>query len=104
MAFKQTLDMTTQNTFYYLFSEEMKDKCIAIIQKQIILKITIWWREFYKISMRIWNDSRRMVLASPSVSQTSLMANFKSLVTNLQLKAEGLSIYNFFSKQKVLKD
>ena len=26
-------------------SEELKDKCITIIQKQIIMKISIWWRE-----------------------------------------------------------
>ena len=26
-------------------SEEMKDKCIAIIQKWVIAKIIIWWQE-----------------------------------------------------------
>ena len=44
----------------------MKDKCIAIIQKQIIMKIKIWWRESYKTLTRIWKNSRGMVLASPS--------------------------------------
>ena len=52
MAFKQMLSMTTQNTehalttnlkcvFFSTFcvSEEMKDKYIAIIQKEIITKI-----------------------------------------------------------------
>ena len=49
MAFKQRLDMTTQNMLLrvYLFNtfclcQEMKDKCIAIIQKQIIMEIIIW--------------------------------------------------------------
>ena len=51
-------------------SEEIKDDCIAIIQKQIIMKIIIWWQESYKTSKRIWKDSRGMVLASPSASQT----------------------------------
>ena len=43
-------------TFFNTFclSEEMKDKCIAIIQKQIIMKIIIWWQEFHKTVMRIW--------------------------------------------------
>ena len=35
----------------------MKDKCIAIIQKQIIMKIKIWWRESYKTLTRIWKNS-----------------------------------------------
>ena len=48
MVFKQTLDMTKHkmleqlyffNTFW--LSEEMKDKCITIIQKHIVMKITI---------------------------------------------------------------
>ena len=50
MAFKQTLNMTTQHFlatdlayFFNIFylSEEMKDKCVAIIQRQIIMKIII---------------------------------------------------------------
>ena len=48
MAFKQTLDVTTQNmlkftNFFNTFclSEEIKYKCVAIIQKQIIMKIII---------------------------------------------------------------
>ena len=59
MAIKKALDMTTQNMLYQLIqhvcfflsvisfgktfrlSEEVKDKCIAIIQKQIIMKIFI---------------------------------------------------------------
>ena len=56
----------------------MKDTCIAIIQKQIILKIIIW--ESYKTLMQIWKDFCRMILASPSEGQTcKLMPNFKSL-------------------------
>ena len=35
----------------------MKDKCIAIVQKQIIMKVFIWWRESYKTLTRIWKDS-----------------------------------------------
>ena len=45
----------------------MKDKCIAIIQTQIKRK---WWESF-ETSTQIWKDSRGMVFASPSASQTS---------------------------------
>ena len=38
-------------------SEEMKDECIAIIQKQIIMKIIIWCWESYKTLTQIWKDS-----------------------------------------------
>ena len=45
MAFKQMLDITAQHFRYvcntFVLSKEMKDKCIAIIQKQIIIKIII---------------------------------------------------------------
>ena len=47
----------------------MKDNCIAIIQKQISMKIIIWWRESHKTSMRTWNDSPGMILASPYCKQ-----------------------------------
>ena len=49
--------------------KETKDKCIAIIQKQIDMKI-IWWQESYKTSTRIWKDSRGMILVSPNTTQT----------------------------------
>ena len=72
MAFKQMLDITAQHFRYvcntFVLSKEMKDKCIAIIQKQIIIKIIIWWRESYKTLMQIWKDSCGMVLVSPSVT------------------------------------
>ena len=32
----------------------MNDKGIAVIQKQNIMKIIIWWQESYKILTRIW--------------------------------------------------
>ena len=52
---------------------------IAIIQKQIIIKIFIWWRESCKISTQIWKDSHGLVLVSPSVSHThSSTSNFKA--------------------------
>ena len=45
MAFKQTLDTTTQQPILQIYffntfclSEKMKDNCIATIQKQIIMK------------------------------------------------------------------
>ena len=47
----------------------MKDKCIAIIQKQI-MKVIIWNQEPYNTLMGFWKDSHGMVLASPSPSQT----------------------------------
>ena len=47
----------------------MKGKYIAIIQKQIIMKIIIWWQGSYKTSTRIWKDSREMVLANLIASQ-----------------------------------
>ena len=47
----------------------MKDNCIAIIQKQVSMKIIIWWRESHKTSMRTWNDSPGMILASPYCKQ-----------------------------------
>ena len=53
----------------------MKDKCIAIIQKQIIMKIKIWWRESYKTLTRIWKNSRGMVLASTSGVALDLKAS-----------------------------
>ena len=57
----------------------MKDKCIAIIQKQIIMKIINWWRESYKTWTQIWKYSRKIVLASPSTSQTrGLALDFKA--------------------------
>ena len=57
----------------------MKYKCITIIQKQIIMKIIIWWQENYQTSMRIWKDSHGMVLVSPSMSQTRrLVSDFKA--------------------------
>ena len=31
----------------------MEDKCVAIIQKKIIMKIITWWRGPYKISRQI---------------------------------------------------
>ena len=52
----------------------MKDKYIAIIQNQIIMKIIIWSQEFYKTLTWIWKDSRGMVLASSSASQTRRFA------------------------------
>ena len=55
----------------------MKEKCIAITQKQIIMKIIMWWWESYKTSTRIWKDSRGMVLGSPSASQARI--GFQSL-------------------------
>ena len=48
----------------------MRDNGIAIIQKQNIAKMIIWRRDSYKTSTQIWKDSREMVLASPSASQT----------------------------------
>ena len=48
----------------------MKDKCIAIIQKQVIIKTTILWLESYKTLTQIWKDSPGMVLGIPSTSQT----------------------------------
>ena len=51
------LDITAQRFRYvfntFVLSKEMKDKSIAIIQKQIIIKIIIWWRESYKTLMQI---------------------------------------------------
>ena len=88
MAFKQRQYTTTKNMLkqliYHVYSfntfslsEEIKDKCIAIIQKQIITKIIIRWQESYKTSTWIWKDSRRMVLVSCSVIQTSrLLSDF----------------------------
>ena len=73
--------MTTHLYFFNMFylSKEMKDKCTAIIQKKIILKITIWRQESYKTSMQIWKDYHGMVLASPSESQTcGLELDFKA--------------------------
>ena len=55
MAFKQTLDMTMH---------------IAIIQKQIIIKIIIQQQESYKTE-----DSCGIVLANPSPSQTHGLAS-----------------------------
>ena len=53
----------------------MKDKCIAIIQKQIILKINY----FDNFSIQIWEDFHGMILASPSASQThGLVLDFKA--------------------------
>ena len=78
MAFKQTLNMTTEHALttnlayffnFFCLSEEMKDKCIASIQKQIIMKTIIWRRESYKTSGQIWKDSRGMFVASPSASR-----------------------------------
>ena len=42
MVLKQMLDMATQKMLFnnICLSEELKDKCIAIIQKQIIMKIS----------------------------------------------------------------
>ena len=52
-----TKHVLTTNLYIYIYiymyiiyytsclSEELKDKCITIIQKQIIMKISIWWRE-----------------------------------------------------------
>ena len=76
--------LTTALATVYFFnnfclSEEMKGKCIVINQKQIIMKIIIWWQESYKTLMWIWKDSCEMVLASSSVGQTrSLALNFKT--------------------------
>ena len=57
----------------------MKDKCTAIIQKQIIMKTIIWWGESCKTSTQIYKDSHGMVLASPNVSQTrGLASDFKA--------------------------
>ena len=76
--------LSTALTTVYFFnnfclSEEMKDKCIVINQKQIIMKIVIWWQESYKTLMWIWKDSCEMVLASSSVGQTrSLALDFKT--------------------------
>ena len=51
------------------------------MQKQIIMKITIWWQESYKTSTRIWKDSCNMVLVSASNSQTrGLASNFKACI------------------------
>ena len=52
------------NTFCLL--EEMKNKYIAIIHKQIIMKIIIiWWRESYKTAIKtlvewFWRDLARV--------------------------------------------
>ena len=62
MAFKQTLDMTIH---------------IAIIQKQIIIRIIIQQQESYYTE-----DSRGIVLANPSPSQTHGLAS--NLSPNLQ--------------------
>ena len=57
----------------------MKDKCIAITQQQIIMKINSWCQKSYKTLRRIWKDSRGMVLASLGVSQTyRLTSDFKA--------------------------
>ena len=57
----------------------MKDKCIAVIQKQIIMKIIIWWQDSYNNSTRIWKDSSGMVLASPRAAQAGgLASDFKA--------------------------
>ena len=56
----------------------MKDKCITIIEKQIIMKIINWWQESYKTLTQIWKDSCGMVLTSPTMSQTrELASDFK---------------------------
>ena len=89
MAFKQRQETTTQNMLkqliYHVYSfntsslsEEIKDKCIAIIQKQIITKIIIRWQESYKTSTWIWKDSRRMVFQTPIRFHSLLSKNEKN--------------------------
>ena len=42
------------------------------------MKIFIWWSESYKTSMRIWKDTRGMILARLSESQArGLASDFK---------------------------
>ena len=63
---------------YICLSEELKDKCIAIIQKQIIMKISFGDEKLTKLQ-RESENSRGMVLASPSAGQTRRLASdFKS--------------------------
>ena len=62
----------------------MKNECTAITQKQIIMKIIIWWREPYKKLTQIWKDFHEMVLTSPSASQTrAVVSDFKAWLWNL---------------------
>ena len=69
----------------------MKDKCIAIIQKQIILKINY----FDNSSMQIWEDFHGMVLASPSASQTlGLALDFKDCTDTTKTPSLRLWIFN----------
>ena len=82
------------NTF--CLSEEMKDKCIAIIQKQITTKIFIWWRGsnklrresektlaewFWRVLARLrLEDSRRIL--KPGVSLLQWRVNQKKIKTS----------------------
>ena len=78
----------------------MKDKCIAIIQKQMIVKIIIWWRESWRTSMQVWKDSCGwfwQVLAQVSLTETCV--GFQSLDCQSVSYLVGRSVSNnFFSE------
>ena len=65
----------------------MKNKYIAIIQKQILMKIIIWWRASYKTLTRIWNlswngfgESITKILKTEHLQATSWASPFEELL------------------------
>ena len=82
----------------FCLSEKMKDKCNAIVPKQI-MKIIIWSQGSYKTLAQIWKDWHGMILVSPSVIQTHrLLSDFKACprqhpYMKLQVALYTISIY-----------
>ena len=72
----------------------MEDKCIAIIQKQINMKILIWWQGSYKTLTQIW---KTLMEWSLSMSQTyGFTSDFKACASDF--------VYVQYLTQKLLKD
>ena len=76
--------LTTNLAYFwniFFLSEEMRGKFIAIVRKQIIMKIIIWWQESHKTLTLIWKDFCGMVLGSPYSffgETRGLMLDFKA--------------------------
>ena len=61
----------------------MKDKCIAIIQKQVIMKTIIWSLESYKTLTQIWKDSWNGFGDTQHESDSQIHVRFQSLLSFL---------------------